>query len=71
MKNPSLHEYTRDRRASIVPSKSSVSILDWLRSQGRLIEDPVVPAQGTVDEDIEDIDELIGDDAYEEDDYEE
>ncbi|NJL98030.1 MAG: DUF3134 family protein [Synechococcaceae cyanobacterium SM2_3_2] len=70
MKNPSLNEYTRDRRASIVPSKSSVSILDWLRQQGRLIEEVVVATETTVDEDIEDIDELIGDDGYDDDDYE-
>ncbi|MGF1575076.1 MAG: DUF3134 family protein [Cyanophyceae cyanobacterium] len=70
MKNPSLNEYPRDRRASIVPSKSSVSILDWLRQQGRLIEEVVVATETTVDEDIEDIDELIGDDGYDDDDYE-
>jgi hypothetical protein len=70
MRNPSLTEYNRDRRASIVPSKSSVSIIDWLRQQGRLIEEVVVVSETTVDEDIEDIDELIGDDGYDDDDYE-
>lgn len=64
MHNPSLSQYPRDRRATIIPSKDSVSILDWLRQQGRLIEKAPDPENVISEDDIDDIDDLIGDEDY-------
>ncbi len=66
MNNPSLRQYARSERAPVIPSKDSVSILDWLRQQGRLIEEAPDPKTVVTEEDIDDIDDLIGDDDYEE-----
>ena len=64
--NPSLREEPRDRPPTVVPSPSSLSILDWLRQEGRLIEQPIEVPEMALEEDIDDIDDLIGDD-YDED----
>ncbi|NJL41449.1 MAG: DUF3134 family protein [Leptolyngbyaceae cyanobacterium SM1_4_3] len=65
MHNPSLKEEPRDREPTVVPSQPSLSILDWLRQQGRLIELPPVDVLTPIaEEDIEDIEDLIGDDGY-------
>lgn len=64
--NPSLCEEPRDQPPTVVPSPSSLSILDWLRKEGRLIEQPIEVPEMILEEDIDDIDDLIGDD-YDED----
>ncbi len=64
MQNPSLREEPRNRKATIIPSKDSMSILDWMRKQGRLIEQAPEPAAPLAEEDIEDIDDLIGDEEF-------
>ncbi|MGY2794103.1 hypothetical protein ACVWVQ_001162 [Thermostichus sp. MS-CIW-36] len=64
--NPSLREEPRDQPPTVVPSPSSLSILDWLRQEGRLIEQPIEVPEMALEEDIDDIDDLIGDD-YDED----
>ncbi|NJK62133.1 MAG: DUF3134 family protein [Synechococcaceae cyanobacterium SM2_3_1] len=64
MQNPSLREEPRNRKATIIPSKDSMSILDWMRKQGRLIEQTPEPAAPLAEEDIEDIDDLIGDEEF-------
>ncbi|MFS8837575.1 DUF3134 domain-containing protein [Synechococcus sp. R55.3] len=64
--NPSLREEPRDQPPTVVPSPSSLSILDWLRQEGRLIEQPIEVPEMILEEDIDDIDDLIGDD-YDED----
>lgn len=64
--NPSLREEPRDQPPTVVPSPSRLSILDWLRKEGRLIEQPIEVPEMALEEDIDDIDDLIGDD-YDED----
>lgn len=64
--NPSLREEPRDQPPTVVPSPSSLSILEWLRKEGRLIEQPIEVPEMILEEDIDDIDDLIGDD-YDED----
>jgi hypothetical protein len=60
-----LKEEARDRQPTVVPSQDSHSILDWLRMQGRLIEQaPDYYTTTIAEEDIEDIDDLIGDEGY-------
>lgn len=70
MRNPSLREDPRDRKAIVIPSKGSTSIIDWLRNQGRLIEQAPEPAAANPEEDIDDIEDLIDDGDYK-DDFEE
>ncbi len=67
MHNPSLREDPRDRKAVVIPSKGSTSIIDWLRSQGRLIEQAPEPATANPEEDIDDIEDLIDDNEYKDD----
>ncbi|MEN9225156.1 MAG: DUF3134 family protein [Thermostichus sp. HHBFW_bins_43] len=62
MYNPSLREEPRDQPPTVVPSPSSLSIIDWLRQEGRLIEQPIETTGVVLEEDIDDIDDLIGDD---------
>jgi hypothetical protein len=62
MYNPSLREEPRDQPPTVVPSPSSLSIIDWLRQEGRLIEHPIEVPGIALEEDIDDIDDLIGDD---------
>lgn len=63
--NRSLREDPRDRRATIIPSKDTLSILDWLRQQGRLIEQaPEIVTPLTAEEIGDDLDDLIDDDDY-------
>ena len=54
MHNPSLQEQPIDKRAPTVPSNDTMSILDWLRSEGRLIESKslVVEEKRPQEEDI-------------------
>ncbi|MEL7084276.1 MAG: DUF3134 family protein [Cyanobacteria bacterium P01_A01_bin.3] len=54
MHNPSLREQPLGMRAPTVPTNDTMSILDWLRSEGRLIEakTPVVEEKRPQEEDI-------------------
>jgi hypothetical protein len=69
MHNPSLKEEPRKGKPTVVPSLASVSILDWLKQQGRLIEHSPDPTVTLTPDDIEDIDDLIGDDGYDDEDF--
>ncbi|MFS8859499.1 DUF3134 family protein [Synechococcus sp. B60.1] len=64
--NPSLREEPRDQPPVVLPLPGSISILDWLRQEGRLIEQPIEVPDIVLEEDIDDIDDLIGD-GYDED----
>lgn len=61
MTNPSLREEPISNRATVIPSTDTLSILDWLKKEGRLIDQPVETSFSTLEE--EDISLLIGDDA--------
>ncbi|MFS8867726.1 DUF3134 family protein [Synechococcus sp. H65.1] len=63
--NPSLREEPRDQPPVVLPSSGSLSILDWLRQEGRLLEQPMEVPEITLDEDLEEIDDLIGDNFVE------
>ncbi|MFS8776843.1 DUF3134 family protein [Synechococcus sp. W70.1] len=63
--NPSLREEPRDQPPVLLPSKGGLSILDWLRQEGRLLEQPIEVPEITLDDDLEEIDDLIGDDFVE------
>ncbi|WP_017328384.1 DUF3134 family protein [Synechococcus sp. PCC 7336] len=58
MHNPSLREEPLKGRAPIVPMSDTLSILDWLKAQGRLIE--VVPTTELNRPEEEDISVLMG-----------
>jgi Protein of unknown function (DUF3134) len=72
MPNSPLQEQPRNRVAAVIPAKNELSILDWLKSSGRLVArdrsetDPV--AQG---EPLSDIADIIDPDdpSYDDDDY--
>ncbi len=61
MTNPSLREEPISNRATVIPTGDTLSILDWLKKEGRLIDQPVEPTFPTLEE--EDISLLIGDEA--------
>jgi len=72
MPNSPLQEQPRNRVASVIPAKNELSILDWLKSSGRLVArdrtetDPV-----TQGEPLSDLPDLIDpDDASYDDDFE-
>lgn len=67
MHNPSLREDPRSRKATVIPSKGSTSIIDWLRSQGRLIEQAPEPTSANPEEDMDDIEDLIDEGDYKDD----
>ncbi|MDX2271908.1 MAG: DUF3134 family protein [Cyanobacteriota bacterium] len=67
MNNPSLTEERWDSPPTVVPAKDSLSIIDWLRRQGRLIEQAPDLTAAVTEEDIEDIDGLLDDDGYDDD----
>jgi Protein of unknown function (DUF3134) len=37
MKNPALHQYSRDQHAPVIPLQRDASILNWLETTGRLL----------------------------------
>lgn len=59
MSNPSLREEPIGTRATVIPTGDTLSILDWLKKEGRLIDQPVETSFSTLEE--EDISLLIGD----------
>ncbi len=67
--NRSLQEFPIDQRAAVIPSQDSLSILDWLRKEGRLIDRPAEVHNPllTSDEIDDDLGELIDDEDYEDD----
>jgi hypothetical protein len=70
--NPSLREEPRQQKAPIIESRVDSSIVSWLEGTGRLMErDPVAESPTTEEIDDELSTSLIGNDDYEEDDYEE
>lgn len=68
MHNPSLREQPLGMRAPTVPSNDTMSILDWLRSEGRLIESKTLVVEEERPQE-EDISVLLGEEEkYEDDD---
>jgi len=67
--NRSLQEFPVGERATVIPAQDSLSIIDWLRKAGRLIDRPAEVQNPllTSDEIDDDLGELIDDDDYEED----
>jgi len=72
MLNSPLYEVPRSRRASVIPLKQELSLLDWLRENGRLISrDPVEPQVKEQEQDINSlmgIEEGVGDYEFDDDD---
>lgn len=60
MNNPSLLEESQNSRARVLPTSDTISILDWLRREGRMIDAKPQAETKTVEEDISD---LMGDDG--------
>lgn len=72
MNNPSLREEPREQRASVMPSRQQASILDWLEGTGRLLARESAERDiRTDDEEIEEINELMGGDDVDFDDDDE
>ncbi|MEN9204562.1 MAG: DUF3134 family protein [Thermostichales cyanobacterium DRC_bins_46] len=67
--NRSLQEFPRQQRATVIPSQDSLSILDWLRKEGRLIDRPAeIQSSLPTDDEIDDeLGDLIDDDDYDDD----
>ena len=70
MHNPSLREEPLNGRAPTVPMSDTLSLLDWLKSQGRLIEtqETAVEEERPAEEDIS---ALMGEEEKYDDDDEE
>lgn len=70
MNNPSLRETPVHEPADVIASQQRVSLLDWLKATGRLMERDVQETSKYAEEE-EEISELIVDDgAYDDDDDE-
>ncbi|MEO1131533.1 MAG: DUF3134 family protein [Cyanobacteria bacterium J06639_1] len=52
MDNPSLLETPQSHRARVLPTGNTISILDWLKQEGRLIDAKPQTEAKTVEEDI-------------------
>ncbi|PLS68195.1 MAG: hypothetical protein CV045_09315 [Cyanobacteria bacterium M5B4] len=62
MYNPSMREEPRHRPAGVLPKPQVESILDWLERNGRIAA-RVPEASITFDEDIDELNEIIGEDS--------
>ncbi len=70
MLNSPLHEQPRNQRASVIPLKQELSLLDWLQSNGRLI--PREVNEQDFSEEDEEIESLMGGDdsiGYDDDEF--
>ncbi|MDJ0734524.1 MAG: DUF3134 domain-containing protein [Nostocaceae cyanobacterium] len=70
MLNSPLHEQPRNQRASVIPLKQELSLLDWLQSTNRLI--PREIHEQDFSEEDEEIESLMGGDdgiGYDDDDF--
>ncbi|GAB4212412.1 MAG: hypothetical protein OHK0012_06620 [Synechococcales cyanobacterium] len=67
--NRSLREQPRKQRATVIPAPDSLSILDWLRKEGRLIDRPAEVQNPllTSDDIDDDLGDLIEDEDYDDD----
>ncbi|MGD1901846.1 MAG: DUF3134 domain-containing protein [Geitlerinemataceae cyanobacterium] len=63
LKNPSLRQLPRHDPAELIPSRDDTSILDWLKSSGRLIARDDVESSNTPREEDEFI--LMGEEEEE------
>ncbi|MEM6448236.1 MAG: DUF3134 family protein [Cyanobacteria bacterium J06642_2] len=63
MNNPSLLEEPLDSRARVLSSGDTISILDWLKQEGRMIDAKPQVQTKAIEEDISDLmgDELVDD----------
>lgn len=59
--NPSLREIPRKQTADVLPTQKEPSILAWLEGTGRLKPREVIVSVDEEEEDIEEIDDLMGD----------
>ena len=70
--NPSLRETPIHEPADVIPSKQQTSLLDWLKSTGRLIKrDTLEPIEGYAQEEEEISELIVEDSSYGDDDNEE
>jgi hypothetical protein len=60
--NPSMREEPRHRPAGVLPKPQNESILDWLERNGRIAA-RVPEVSITYDEEIEELNEIIGEDG--------
>lgn len=71
MKNPSLRAQPLSQLAPVIPPNTKSSILNWLEGTGRLMDREQVETKATEEEEIEEINALMGDsDSYDDDDDE-
>ena len=69
MKNPALTQEVRYEPASVIPLKQESSLIDWLRSNNRLIPREPQEKASVNDSDDPEIDELMdGEEDFDEDD---
>ncbi len=67
MQNPSLRQQPLSQLAPVIPPNKKASILNWLEGTGRLMEREIVETKIKEEEDIEEINALMGDsDTFEE-----
>ena len=68
MNNPSLRAQPLSQMAPVIPPNTKASILNWLEGTGRLMERDPVEAKPKEDDEIEEINALMGDtDPYDDD----
>jgi len=68
MNNPSLRAQPLSQTAPVIPPNTTASILNWLEGTGRLMDREPVEVKPKEDEEIEEINALMGDDSYEDED---
>lgn len=69
MNNPSLREQPLSQLAPVIPPNKKASIISWLEGTGRLMDQEVIEEKPKEDEEIEEINALMGDsDSYDDDD---
>ncbi|MCM1981796.1 DUF3134 family protein [Lyngbya confervoides] len=61
MQNPSLRQQALSELAPVIPPNTKASILTWLEGTGRLMDREVVEPKNTEEEEIEEINALMGD----------
>ena len=71
MDNPSLRAQPLSQLAPVIPPNTKASILNWLEGTGRLMDREPVETKSTDEEEIEEINALMGDsDSYDDEDEE-
>lgn len=61
MHNPSLRQQPLSQLAPVIPPNKKASILNWLEGTGRLMDREVIESKAKEEEEIEEINALMGD----------